>query len=180
MVKTPEEQKEFEEFKEELIAEYGFDRIQTNLDVVEDALHTSKLPDGIAVPIQSYTPDASQPNLSYENPTATINVHTNVLSNKVLMRSEKDRKKIFSILLDIKERELAEKQQAYETLVENAHKAWYYYSLRVPADQRYSAYLSRTIDESYFLENLYPCPYDMTKRCVVRYKDPSEYKRHYH
>jgi hypothetical protein len=178
--KTPEEQKELEQLKQRLLQEYSFEDIQRNNDVVINALETSKLPEGLGVPTLSHTPNASEPNVRYENPQPMVNPHTNVLSQRTIIRAERDPVAIFKIFYDIKQRELAEKQQAHEKLVDDARTAWYYYQLKVPANERYSAYLGRYIDESYFLENLYPCPYDMTKRCTVRYKSPQDYKRHYH
>jgi hypothetical protein len=177
--KTPEEQKELEQLKQKLLQEYTEEELQTNLDVVIDALETSKLPEGLGVPIQSYAPDVSS-NVRYENPQPMVNNHTNVLSQRTIMRAERDPVEIFKIFLGVKQRELEQQKQAYDKLVDDARTAWYYYQLRTPANERYSAYLGRYIDESYFLENLYPCPYDMTKRCTVRYKSPADYQRHYH
>jgi hypothetical protein len=164
-----------EQLKVELQKYYDPQVIQTNLDVVREALDTSKLQDGLGVPVMSYSP-SSLDRVSYETPRPILNTNT----GGIYTRAEHDPVKIFEILYDIKQRELQKRKEEYDQLVRDAERAWWLFEQKYSATDRYSAHLGKIITKEYFLENLYKCPYDLTGRCIVRYKRPEDARPHYH
>lgn len=95
-------------------------------------------------------------------------------------RSEREAIEIFKLYKRQTDQNIEREKEAYEKLIRDAKMDWWRYEQHVPVNERDSISLGRKIDKSYFLENLYRCPYDMTKRCIIRYKSPADYKPHFH
>jgi hypothetical protein len=167
-----------EELRKELLRtkKYSEDTLLIHKSLLSEAIQLSKSTDGLRVPLMTL----SRGNVNYDHPVAMINNATNVLSERERYVCAHDPVYIFDALYESKLNEIKSTQKYSDELIAQAEKDWYYYSSRTPEHQRYSAFLDRKIDRQFFLDHPYRCPGDMTNKCIVRLKDPRDFKFHYH
>jgi hypothetical protein len=140
--------------------------IEKELSLLEESIKIANSPDGLAMPVFNHIYEFGS---NFED-TPAYDART----GKSLTKPVHDSLEIYRTLKGIHDRQLKEKQEKKKNLEEKSRRQWESFQKKYPRiEDRRDASTGNLIDEKYFLDNEYGCPY-----CSRRYKTENEVKIH--